>query len=88
MNVITLQSLELVEIGCLKLVKRSIMLDKMLTHNVMSESGIYELSYKIQINLTMQVKRMENYRRQKCILDCKPTWRRDIERPRKWWKHS
>jgi hypothetical protein len=38
----------------------------------------------MQTNKTMHVKRMENYRQQKCILDYKPTWRRDIGRPRKW----
>jgi hypothetical protein len=56
----------------------------MLTHDVMSESGIYKLNYKMQTNKTMRVKRMENYRQQKCILDYKSTWRRDIGRPRKW----
>jgi hypothetical protein len=44
-NAMTLQSIELVEMGYLRLVKRSIRLGTMLTHDVMSESGIYELPY-------------------------------------------
>jgi hypothetical protein len=60
MNTITLQSIELAE-----MVKGCTRLDKMLTHDVMSEFGIYELNEKMQTNETnwlQHVKGMENCR--------------------------
>lgn len=77
---------ESAEVRFFRSVKGCTRLDKILNQDIRSDFGMYKSAEEIQIkptNWLKHVERMDDNRLPKLILNCKPTGRRTVGRPRK-----